>query len=96
MLIEKRAAFAPDIPTLPELGYDLPFVPFMSFYGPKKTPDEVVKTIAGVVRKIIADKEFQDKATALTLEFNFEDADSVRTKNTRVKQILADLFKKKP
>ncbi len=96
MLIEKRAAFAPDIPTLVELGYELPYVPFMSFYGPKKTPDEVVKTIAEVVRKVTADKEFLDKATNVTLEFNFEDADSVRAKNIRIKETLASLFKKNP
>lgn len=58
---EKRTSFAPDIPSLVELGYKLPYTISMGLYAPAKTPEAIVKKLDDVVAKIVEDKEFQKK-----------------------------------
>lgn len=74
ILTENRVSSVADIPTLPELGYRLPYVPFLAIYGPKKMPDEPARRIEEVVRKIAATKDFQDKAVNVGLEVTYENA----------------------
>ena len=76
MALQKRAPSAPDIPTLPELGYKLPYVSFLGLFAPKKTPDEIVKKIDDTVRKILDDKEFQEKNRAMDMPVDYDDAAS--------------------
>lgn len=57
----KRLAAMPDVPTLSEQGFDLDFRNWMSFYGPKGTPAEVVRKWNGEVNKLLANKAFTDK-----------------------------------
>ncbi|MFM9966859.1 MAG: Bug family tripartite tricarboxylate transporter substrate binding protein [Burkholderiales bacterium] len=57
----KRLASMPDVPTLSEQGFDLDFRNWMSFYGPKGTPVEVVRKWNGEVNKLLANKAFTDK-----------------------------------
>jgi tripartite-type tricarboxylate transporter receptor subunit TctC len=72
--LQKRAPSAPDTPTLPELGYKLPYVSFLGLFAPKKTPDEIVKKLDETVRKILDDKEFQEKNKAMDMPVDYEDA----------------------
>jgi tripartite-type tricarboxylate transporter receptor subunit TctC len=72
--LQKRAPSAPDIPTLPELGYKLPYVSFLGLFAPKKTPDEIVKRIEDTVHKILDDKEFQEKNKAMDMPVDYDDA----------------------
>ena len=57
--IPKRAPFAPEIPTLNELGYKIPVYTYHGVFGPKGIPDEVVKKIDEAVSKVIEDPDFQ-------------------------------------
>ncbi|MSQ52307.1 MAG: tripartite tricarboxylate transporter substrate binding protein [Betaproteobacteria bacterium] len=57
----KRLATMPDVPTLSEQGFDLDFCNWMSFYGPKGTPAEVVRKWNGDVNRLLANKAFTDK-----------------------------------
>jgi tripartite-type tricarboxylate transporter receptor subunit TctC len=93
MCTEKRASYAPDIPSVTELGYKLPYVPFLALYGPKGTPDEVVKKLDEVARKISEDKEFQNKCKNLTLELAYESSPSFEKTLVKYRQNLAAFFK---
>jgi tripartite-type tricarboxylate transporter receptor subunit TctC len=70
--VRKRVPSAPDIPTLAELGYNLPIVSFLGLFAPKKTPDEVVKKLDDTIRKILDDKEFQEKNKAMDMPVDFD------------------------
>ena len=93
VLTEKRADFAPDIPTVAELGYKLPYVGFNGLFGPKGTPDEVVKKIDEVVRKICEEKDFQNKTNNMDLQLAYEGTVSFEKSIMRTKENLVTFFK---
>jgi tripartite-type tricarboxylate transporter receptor subunit TctC len=68
---EKRTAFAPDVPSLVELGYKLPYVISMGLYAPAKTPEAIVKKLDDVVARIVEDKEFQKKNAEMDMILAF-------------------------
>jgi tripartite-type tricarboxylate transporter receptor subunit TctC len=61
LCIEKRAEFAPDIPTVVELGYKLAFVSFLGVYAPKGTPAEIVKRLDAVISGVTKEADFRSK-----------------------------------
>ena len=91
--LQKRAPSAPDIPTLPELGYKLPYVSFLGLFAPKKTPDEIVKKIDDTVRKILDDKEFQEKNRAMDMPVDYDDAASFEKYLAHYKTTAQAFFK---
>ncbi len=91
--LQKRAPSAPDIPTLPELGYKLPYVSFLGLFAPKKTPDEIVKKIDDTVRKILDDKEFQEKNKAMDMPVDYDDAASFEKYLAHYKTTAQAFFK---
>lgn len=91
--MDKRADIAPDIPTVAEAGYRVTYVPYNGLFAPKGTPDEVVKKISEVVRKICEDKEFRNKAKNMDLQLNYEDPASFEQAIMRVKGNLINFFK---
>lgn len=74
--LRQRAPSAPDIPTIAELGYKLPYVSFLGLFAPKKTPDEIVKKLDDTIRKILEDKEFQEKNKAMDMPVDYDDTAS--------------------
>jgi tripartite-type tricarboxylate transporter receptor subunit TctC len=91
--LQKRAPSAPDIPTLPELGYKLPYVSFLGLFAPKKTPDEIVKKIDDTIRKILDDKEFQEKNKAMDMPVDYDDAASFEKYLAHYKTTAQAFFK---
>ena len=55
-LTEKRADFAPDIPTIEECGYKLPNVGFNGVFVSRETPDSIVKRLDDAIRKVMSKK----------------------------------------
>lgn len=92
-LTEKRADFAPDIPTVGELGYKLPYVGYNGVFGPKGLPDSVVKKLDDAIRKIMADKEFQAKAKGMDLQIGYENSETFQKSIMRTKDSLLTFFK---
>jgi tripartite-type tricarboxylate transporter receptor subunit TctC len=45
----------PDVPSISELGYTGRFFSFQGLAAPKGTPDEVIRTVSGAVKKITED-----------------------------------------
>jgi tripartite-type tricarboxylate transporter receptor subunit TctC len=55
----KRAASAPDVPTLKELGYDVEFSIWVGLFAPKGTPDPVIARLRAETKKAVASEQFK-------------------------------------
>ncbi len=55
----RRAASAPDVPTLKELGYDVEFSLWVGLFAPKGTPKAIVERIRAETRKAVAAEQFK-------------------------------------
>ena len=69
----KRINILPDVPCFGELGHKNPFFPTLGLYGPKGTPEEVVKRIDEVVRKVAEEPEFKKKVYNSTAQLTYLD-----------------------
>jgi tripartite-type tricarboxylate transporter receptor subunit TctC len=56
---EKRAASAPDVPTLKELGYGVEFSLWVGLFAPKGTPTPVVERLRAEAKKAAATDQFK-------------------------------------
>lgn len=54
----KRAASAPDVPTLKELGYDVEFSLWVGLFAPKGTPAPVISRLREGIRQAVAAEQF--------------------------------------
>jgi tripartite-type tricarboxylate transporter receptor subunit TctC len=54
----KRAASAPDVPTLKELGYDVQFSLWVGLFAPKGTPGPIVQKLREETKKAVASEQF--------------------------------------
>jgi tripartite-type tricarboxylate transporter receptor subunit TctC len=93
VLNEKRVDLAPDIPTVVELGYKLPFEAFTGLFGPRGTPDGVAKKINEVARKISEDEDYQNKIKKLIVQVTYEDTAPFEKSLVRLKKNLETFFK---
>jgi tripartite-type tricarboxylate transporter receptor subunit TctC len=59
----KRAAGAPDVPTLKELGYDVEFSIWCGLFAPKGTSDSVITKVRAETKKVADSEQFR---TAIT------------------------------
>ena len=57
---EKRAASAPDVPTLKELGYDVVFSLWVGLFAPKGTPAPIVQRLGAESRKVAESEQFRN------------------------------------
>ena len=64
----KRAALAPNIPTMAELGYPIDFDTWYGLYAPAGTPKEIVAKLNAETNKALANADFKEKAGVLGLE----------------------------
>lgn len=64
----KRAALAPDIPTMAELGYPIDFDTWYGLYAPAGTPKEIVAKVSAEVVKLLGRQDFRDRAAVLGIE----------------------------
>src|SRR5258705_1693470 len=55
----KRAAAAPDVPTLKELGYDVEFSIWVGLFAPKGTPDPVIARVRAETRTVVGTDQFK-------------------------------------
>ena len=53
-----RAASAPDVPTLKELGYDVEFSLWVGLFAPKGTPGPIVSRLRADAKKAVASEQF--------------------------------------
>jgi len=90
LLIDKRADFAPEIPSIVEAGYKLPAGVYLGVFAPKETPDDVAGKLNAVIAKITEDPAFRTKVHNMGIQVSFDDTKSFRksigqyTKNMQV------------
>jgi len=56
---DKRAASAPAVPTLKELGYDVEFSLWVGLFAPKGTPAPIVQRLGAESRKVAESEQFR-------------------------------------
>ena len=69
----KRAAAAPEVPTLKELGYDVEFSLWVGVFAPKGTPQEAVNRLREAARQAVATQQFKDAIKNLGDEIAYLD-----------------------
>jgi tripartite-type tricarboxylate transporter receptor subunit TctC len=92
-LIERRADFAPNVPTMVELGYRLAAPSFNGVFAPKGTPDAVVARLNDAVTRITQDAVFQTKINNIGMQVFFEDTKSFERSLEQQKKNLQQFFK---
>jgi tripartite-type tricarboxylate transporter receptor subunit TctC len=90
---KKRLEFAPDIPTVNEIGYSSPSPDPQAVYGPKGTPDEVVKIISDATGKIVGQPDYRAKVYSLGVLVNYQDAATIEKANVQVKDEILAFFR---
>jgi len=55
----ERAASAPDVPTLKQLGYDVEFSLWVGLFAPKGTPPPIVDRLRAETKKAVASEQFR-------------------------------------
>ena len=89
----KRLEFAPDIPTIKELGYPSASPDPQGVYGPKGTSGEVVKVISEAASKVVVTPEYRTRVHSMGVSVNFEDASIIEKSNAQMKDEIVTFFK---
>jgi tripartite-type tricarboxylate transporter receptor subunit TctC len=93
LLIEKRADFAPTIPSLSEVGYKQPAGVYLGVFAPKDTPDPVIKTLNNVIAKITQEPEFRAKVHGMGIQVSFDETNAFEKSIEQYKVNLQAFFK---
>jgi len=93
LCLDRRVDFAPGVPAAVDLGYKVGAVSSHGFLGPKDLPDSIVKTINDLVRKIAAEKEFQQKIWNTSQIIEFLNTEMYRKRIEADKDTLKTFFK---
>jgi tripartite-type tricarboxylate transporter receptor subunit TctC len=91
--LRQRAPSAPDIPTVPELGYKLAYVPFFALYAPVNTPEPIIKKLEATVRKVVNDKEFLAKSKLIDMPVEHEDGANLVKYIAQYQENITSFFK---
>ena len=71
---EKRAAAAPDVPTLKELGYDVQFSLWVGVFAPHGTPAPVINVLRENIKKVATGDQFKTAIKNIGDEVAYLDA----------------------
>ncbi len=92
-LSEKRAAAYPQVPTLTELGYDIPCPVFLSVMAPKATPDEIVKKLEDAFAQAMRQPAFVNGMKDLRLTAHYRNSKELTDYVSRNYEAFARLLK---
>jgi tripartite-type tricarboxylate transporter receptor subunit TctC len=70
----KRAASAPDVPTLKELGYDVEFSLWVGVFAPKGTPTPVINVLRENIKKVANSDQFKTAIKNIGDEVDYLDS----------------------
>jgi tripartite-type tricarboxylate transporter receptor subunit TctC len=93
LILDRKVDFAPDVPTVVDLGYKQGFVSSHGFFGPKDLPSAIVKTISDVVEKVASEKEFQTKIWNTSQIIDFQNTDTYIRTIEKDKEVLKTFFR---
>ncbi len=89
---EKRIDLAPDVPTVLELGYDLPYVSSLGLFGPKALPEAVAKKLDELVAKIVKEPKFAQRMKEMSIQISYKDGATYRQALARDRDNLETFF----
>lgn len=95
LLSEKRADFAPDVPTIVELGYPMPYNSFVGLFGPKELPERIVKKLEKVSREITEDPGFQQQCKKMSMQIDYQKSDAFNRALAEYRKNLQAIFREK-
>lgn len=90
---ENRVDFAPDVPTVVELGYDLPYASSLGVFGPKALPEDLVKQLQDLVSRITREPQFANRMREMSIQTLFKDAATYQKAVFRDRDNLISFFK---
>lgn len=90
---ENRVDFAPDVPTVVELGYELPYASALGVFGPKGLPEDLVKQLQDLVGRITKEPQFVSRMRDMSIQTNFKDAATYQKAVFRDRDNLTGFFK---
>jgi len=91
--LEKRLELLPQVPTIGELGYRIPYYPYNALFAPKGTPETIVNKLDKAIEKIKDDPSFKEKVKSLGLAVTYESTESFRNTLLQYKTNIETLFK---
>jgi len=93
LMLDRKVDFAPDVPTVVDLGYKLGFLSSHGFFGPKDMPGGIVKTISDLVQKVSTEKEFRTKIWNTSQIIEFQNTDAYIKTIEKDKDVLRNFFR---
>jgi tripartite-type tricarboxylate transporter receptor subunit TctC len=93
LLLDKRADFAPNIPTIVDLGYKFALGAYLGVFAPKGTPDNIIKKLNDVIGKVAQDPQFRAKILGMGTQVSFEDTKAFEKSINQYKDALQVFFK---
>ena len=93
VVTNKRAEFAPNVPTVVELGYPLVYIPLLGLTGPKGLPGEIAEKLDNLVAKICTEPEFQTKMRNIPLQVMYGNSAAYEKTSMKFKDDILAHFK---
>ena len=81
------------VPSLEELGYKIPYYPYLGVFAPKGTPDTIIKKLDRVIEKVKEDRGFAEKIRDLGVSITYESAENFGNSIAQCKTNIEALFK---
>jgi tripartite-type tricarboxylate transporter receptor subunit TctC len=92
VVLDKRLAAAPEVPSLYELGYRSPLYAYGGLFAPKGTPDDIIRKLDEAVRQASEDRELQNRAKNMDLLLTYEDTATFERSIRQYKEALHAFF----
>jgi tripartite-type tricarboxylate transporter receptor subunit TctC len=89
----KRLDVFPAAPTVAELGYKLPYYPYLGVFAPKGTPDPIIRKLDKTIEQLKDDPTFVEKINSLGLAVTYEGTESFKSSIAQAKTNIDHLFK---
>lgn len=93
LLTEKRADFAPTIPSIAELGYKMAFGAYLGVFAPKGTPDDIIAKLNDAIGKVAQEPQFRAKIHGMGTQVSFEETKAFEKSINQYKEALQVFFK---
>lgn len=90
---ENRVDFAPNVPTVVELGYELPYASTLGVFGPKALPENLVRELEALVARITKEPQFIKKMRDMSIQSSFKDSATYQKAVFRDRDNLFTFFK---
>jgi tripartite-type tricarboxylate transporter receptor subunit TctC len=91
--LDRRLRLLPNVPTFAELGYKLPYFPYLGIFAPKATPDLIIKKLDKAIEKVKEDPAYVEKIDSLGLAVTYQTAESFSSSIDQYKKNIEALFK---